>query len=194
MAQAMFRVPPILREFPQAVELSAISAQQSVGAAVELEAIQNAPANTGALRQSLKWTVRKEAGLVRGRLVTVNPQVAPYADVMDKGRRPGARGPHSRHLTRWVELKMPAAIQGLAAEITARRNKSNRKRTSTKSATVQARDSLAFLVARKIHRDGIKGRKFAPPVERVGRDVLSELRKELSRRARAAERLRGPNQ
>lgn len=194
MAQARFRVPSILTEFPRAVELSALAAQQIVGSSVEARAVAKAPANTGALRQSLKWTIRKEGGLVRGRLVTVNPQVAPYADVMDKGRRPGARGPHSRHLTRWVELKMPAAIQGLAAEIAARRSRSKRKKKPAKSPTVQARDSLAFLVARKIKRDGIKGHRYAPPVQKVGRDVLAELRKELSRRARAAERLRGPNQ
>lgn len=193
MATARFRVPSILANFPRAVEMSAIAAQKAVGSAVEAQAIQSAPANTGALRQSLKWTLRKEGGIVRGRLVTVNPQVAPYADVMDKGRRPGARGPHSRHLTRWVELKMPNAVQGLAAEITAKRTRSKRKRKSAKSPRQQAVSSLSFLVARSIHRKGIKGRRFAPPVDRVGRDVLAELRRELSRRARAAERLRGPN-
>lgn len=203
MASATFRVPTILRDFPRAVELSVIEAQNVVGAGVEAKAIRDAPAHMGVLRQSLKWVVTVQPGRVLGRLVAVNPQAAVYADVMDKGRRPGARGPGAQHLRRWVELKMPNAVRGLAAEIAARRTAALAKRTAAaaksgkaakpappkKSPTVQALDSLSFLVARAVHRKGIKGRHYAPPVAVVGREMVRQIGREMGRRVAAAREL-----
>lgn len=208
MASATFRVPPALRAFPRAVELSVIDAQTIVGSEVEAHAIENAPAHTGALRQSLKWLVTTQPSRVLGRLVAANPQTAVYADVMDKGRRPMQRGPGSRHLRRWVELKLPDRVREVAADISASRLRMAKRRaealarrasapkgkryrklaplkTNRRSPNEEALDRVSYLISRAIHRKGIKGRRYVPPLVVVGRSMVREIGRQFARRVAA---------
>ncbi len=86
------------------------------------------PVFRGRLRGSIASSVKHQGiGLITG--VIGSTLSEDYPDVMEFGRRPGARGPASSKLERWTHL-------------------------------VLGNVKLAFVVARSIHRKGIKGLFF----------------------------------
>lgn len=102
-----------------------------IAKAAATEARRLAPVDLGRLRDSIRPGVRLEGQ----RAVALVNAGAPYAAVMERGRRRGARMPPVAALVPWVRRKL-----GIADRRKAR--------------------SVAFVVARKIRQRGLKARRF----------------------------------
>lgn len=94
-----------------------------------------------------------------------------YAEQRDKGRKPtsgGGNGAVRENLKRWVERK------GFYAK-TEMYQRSNAAASVKKERTI---NSLAYLISRKIHREGYKGNHFYSDVINDGR--VEQLTKDLA--------------
>jgi hypothetical protein len=91
----------------------------------------------------------------RSRAIDVGAEIfnnAPYAGVIEYGRRKGARQPPSEPIARWVQRKL--------------------------GKSREESQSIAFLIARKIARDGI-------PAQHILRDAESTIRRFLLEEVKA---------
>lgn len=120
----------------QADMLGAVTRTQLV---VLEQARSGAPVFTGFLANSIQPDEPVIAR--RGDGITVSGVVqstAPYAVVMEEGRRPGAAMPPHRPLRRWVELMVRRGKMAITGSI----------------------DSVTFLIRRAIARRGLPPRRF----------------------------------
>lgn len=80
-----------------------------------------------------------------------------YGVVMEKGRRPGKKPPPAESLHLWVERKLKVGMSGVT-------NVQTRRTTWRKRGNADMRQKMiervAFLVARKIGKEGIEGKHF----------------------------------
>ena len=105
---------------------------------------------SGALRKSIGSEITQEGpGSITGRVgSTLRDEVYPL--VMEFGRTPGAAGPPWQALLRWVHVKR---ITGVYSTKTHRR-------MGGKTSQQSEDEAAARMIARAIHRRGIKGRHF----------------------------------
>lgn len=117
---------------------------------------QNTPRFTGLAANSMQIDPPRPGGIQAGAILwegrVVNP--LPYIATLEFGRRPGQPGPPLAPIRRWVELKVrrgAMTVKGVAP------------RSKGKPHSLNARERasigrVAWLVRRKIHLRGTKGR------------------------------------
>lgn len=142
-------------QWKKAVELASDDTLTYVGAGIVREAQINAPIFIGNLRRSIAFTKPRTEG---GRRMTEvgfaggNKDAFRYAMAAEKGRRPG-RMPPIDSLKPWVELKLGAgrSWKGKSGGAMYARAGSRKMKGAQREQQI---NSLAFLVARKIGREG----------------------------------------
>jgi len=135
------------------------------------EARPRPPVNTGAHRA--QWRV----GHVPGGATYYN--MAAYAGVLDKGRRPGGRMPPVDAIEKWVKRKMAGEIKAARADTRELFRGADREtRRHAKYHAAAQEDAtirrIAFLIARKI---AARGWPFAPnqPMELTEKIMLQVI-------------------
>lgn len=184
MARVTVELPTILDTLPEIVEASAraaLAVATTEGAAAAKAAC---PVNLGTLRRGIAAAPVRATprGLAGG--VAVTGVAAEYAGAIESGRRPGARGPTTRHFAfapgfrgadwsdeaaqrgGWVNRKMRQQVEALAdklmAEQVASRTTKRKARRLKRSRYIQkARYLIASGVAEAVHSNGIQARRFA---------------------------------
>jgi hypothetical protein len=115
----------------------------------------------------------------RGAAVT---NAEPYAGVIEFGRRPGSRFPPRAPIEAWVKRKLGGQIK---QSVKAR---TGRKRVS-KSDVDAAVKQAAFLIARKIARDGIQGKFVAtdmlPRLKTIAKEEIDKAMQKIADEAAA---------
>ncbi len=143
----------------------------------ERVAKKHVPVHTGELLNSIQGSGPHIETRPSG-VVAISAEVmarAPHAQVMESGRRPG-KWPPMRPIERWVRLKVRRGHFELGK---AQRRRRGNRRKATKASTKEGQiRSLAFLVARKIARDGITPRGY---MARAHYRAESSLRREVKK-------------
>ena len=130
--------PKAASQFRQVVERAIIAITEQA----RTIAVEAAPRNTGALRNSIFTSYTSSDRSFKGEVSTA----LPYAVVMEEGRTPGGKFPPMNAIARWVQLK------GIDVRIKQAFNLKLKGQALLRAAT--------FLVARKIAVSGIPPKKF----------------------------------
>lgn len=154
------------KEIAKAARLAADETLVYVSAEIVRDAKQNAPIAFGNLRNSLATSRPFEDKGVRA--ITIGTaggkeDEVRYATVVEKGRQRGKKPPPSKELEPWVEMKLGAGRtwKGKTGGAAYQRKGSRKMKNTQLRAKEIAR--VAFLVARKIGREGTKPRPFLMP-------------------------------
>lgn len=142
------------RERPDQLQRELTAAVVTTAAAAQAEARAHAPVFMGTLANSIQL-VGPQIRLDGPRLV-ISESVESnqnYAIVMEEGRRPGGKMPPAEPIERWVELK------------------ARRGDLSLGERTVR---SVAFVIRRKIARDGTPAHKFFAKAKTLARRILHQ--------------------
>jgi len=121
-------------------------AGRNVGATRRINGKSRRYVSSGALRNSLTYGIRDNN---RGRLYLkffAKGPAAQYADIIEDGRKPGARMPPVDAIKKWITVK-PLRLRDL-------------KTGAFVKMTPSAIDGAAFVIARSIGKKGIKGIKY----------------------------------
>jgi hypothetical protein len=127
-----------LGEFGQAV---VERAQRNLGAERMVKGKKRRSVATGNLKDSLSF-MRVPINAPTNVVFFAKGSAAKYADVVEKGRRPGRRMPPPDAIARWMEVK---------------RIRPRSKSGGFEKSTPAKRKSMAFLIARSIGKKGIPG-------------------------------------
>lgn len=167
MAQVTVTFPPLINQPEAAMAglLEDIRVETDVQLAEEVTDIQKSrlmPVHLGRLRRSMFATpARVTSGRVLAEITSVGT-ASRWSDVMERGRRPGVRGPSARHLVGWVRAKWSARVATLAGIIAGKRSPGTTYKRTPKEAAVWR---LAHALAKSIHRKGIIGRGYLKDAE-----------------------------
>jgi len=133
---------------------------------------------SGALQDSIKFTTK-----VMGSEFTFQLTMKDYYEWVDEGRKKtkgGGDGSLYKNILKWIQTK-PGLISKIGTK-----GKSNRAGISgLQSVNIQKAKSLAFLITRKIHREGTKATHFFSDVYndeallKLKRRLQTELQKEV---------------
>jgi len=140
------------------------------------------PRHTGHLSQAM---AAQPARLEGEALETAITNVVDYADVQDRGRRPGARSPPSAKIRRWVELQMRDDVNRLARDLQSRYAVAHpRKRKGKSRAIGKYRQQAVFMITRAVIRKlklrGMKGKAFVSGrVEEIAQRVRDAVQVEI---------------
>lgn len=203
MAEVTLSRPPLLEpgRFDRLFRGVIVSSLDVIGIEhVEGPARKDAPRNSGELAGAIKWETDEED--LSGRLL-VRGAARSYADVMNRGRRPGARGPGTAKLlfhrgvrqgpgdrgeTGWTQRQMPERVAAISAALRARVKRPRKRKKADFDAS--ARYLLSRKIAQNIHRRGIKPKRFVPHRSLVSKRFKQEVGTQFGR-AIAALRERG---
>jgi len=174
-----------------------VAGASRVEALLATETSRKKKVNLGTLKKRWKTVVHADPMLV-GRQSAHVTNDAPYAAVIERGRRPGGRMPPVKELIPWVKRKLRPGAQPPGAK----RRKSKARRRAERAAKVIARRSrkVAKVTRRKARRMGAAASKklrrlvgAAParrprltPAEREARQREREDRKVAAAEARRA--------
>lgn len=120
---------------------------------LEGEVVTRVPVDRATLRNAIGSRVERDRDAVRG-FLEVSPSAAPHAAVVEEGRRPG-KFPPVRAIEAWVYRKGLGASVSRSGRI--RRPGPNILADPTARPDRKIRE-IAFLVARKIAREGTEGK------------------------------------
>lgn len=132
-------------------------AGRNVGATRRIDGKTRRYVSTGNLRNSLTYSIRDNN---RGRMYIkfyAKGVASQYADIIEDGRRPGAKMPPVDAIKKWITVK-PLRLRDLNTGAFV-------KMTPAKI------DSAAFLIARSISKKGIKGIRY---FEEALQDVIDD--------------------
>lgn len=158
MIQVTAKVEDYNKNMPQDVDRIIRAGLDRLAAEAQRVAVQEAPANTGALRNSILTFREYDPPEYKAGIAT---NLA-YGIVMEEGRRPGAWPPVAA-IQRWVWLKRREFVlrifpsRGVSASAVRRRGGRIVARRPTQAQQVR---QIAFLVSRKIKERGIPGHGF----------------------------------
>lgn len=133
-------------------------AGRNIGATRRIDGKTRRYVSTGNLRNSLTYSVRDNK---RGRMYIkfyAKGEASKYADIIEDGRKPGAKMPPVVDIRRWIIVK-PLRLRDL-------------KTGAFVKMTPSRLDSAAFVIARSISKKGIKGIKY---FEEALNDVLTDV-------------------
>ena len=179
------RVRLAFEQFPGAMRNASRAAILEALGELEREVVQRVPVAHGILAGKVFSALRgEETAVVRGE-VAVAPPADRYALPVETGSKP--HFPPLDAILLWLEApKMKAVVLSLAAEMQARRAEAaaNRKKPGARqykqTPEEQAKRALAYLIGRKIARQGTKGAfmfrdAFEQNEERVAAHIRGRL-------------------
>lgn len=166
-------------QFPERMNSVARAAVTEALAELEREVVARIPVAHGILAGKVFSSLRGEVtDVVRGEVAVAAPADR-YALPVETGTKP--HFPPLDALLLWLEApKMQGVVLSLAGEIAAKRSKRPREAGYKRTPEEQAKQTLAFLIGRKIAREGTKGAfmfrdAFAENEERVVAHIRGRL-------------------
>jgi hypothetical protein len=108
---------------------------------------------TGKMKQSIRYEVNRQGSKIVLR-VGSDPQITPYAPVLEYGRKRNGKMPNLDAITMWVHLKLRAVGKSFYDQL-----------SSQEKGTV-------FVIARAIAKRGTKGRKVFTKLAKKYRPIL----------------------
>ena len=141
------------------------------------------------IRQISRKGLKFQGGLIGGvfgdvvrwdrGVIGVQGRAAKYAEVMDLGRKPGSKIPPYYALYRWVWLKLREIDAEVARFINRKPGRKRQKRgggyLTPLERQKQRAKGLGIAIAKKIHREGIKGRHYVAATERALKPKIDKI-------------------
>ena len=131
------KTPNLDRTLKKFAEAVVEEAQRNIGATRTVDGKKRRTDSTGKLRESLKWTYKNKR-LFFGS----DDSTSDYAGVVEYGRTPGRKQPPTDAILEWIKKK-PIRLRDETGAF-------------TKSTPAKQR-ALAYLIARKIGKEGTEG-------------------------------------